>query len=210
MEILAIDVNGKYTYNFNNVNLDIAQYCYFMEETGLFRLISEKIIGNLYDYVLGVEVGTDSNARKNRIGDVMESMVENYIIEAGFEKDINYFKQTKTCDLAEMFNINLGIISDKKKAIKKFDYVIKTKKCIYGIECNFYSSSGGGSKLNETSRSYKEITLESKDINGFEFMWITDGRGWKKAKNNLEETFDVLEHLYNINDLKNEIMKELS
>lgn len=69
---------------------------------------------------------------------------------------------------------------------------------------NFYTS--GGSKLNETARSYKTITLETKDLGYFKFVWFTDGYGWRKAKNNLKETFDVLEHLYNISDLENDII----
>lgn len=208
-EIIAIDEKGKRLYNFDNMNYDVLDYCYFMRETGLFDLISNKIINNIYDYVLGIEVGLDSNARKNRIGDVMEEIVERYIVSAKFEKDISYFKEIKSSTMSKLWSIDLGAISNKGKALKKFDYVIKTNNCIYGIECNFYSSPSGGSKLNETARSYKEIALETKKIKGFEFVWITDGRGWKNARNNLEETFDVLENLYNINDLNSGIINKV-
>lgn len=89
-------------------------------------------------------------------------------------------------------------------AEKRFDFVVKGENTIYGIETNFYTSSG--SKLNETARSYKTITMETKDLVYFKFVWFTDGCGWRSAKNNLKETFDVLEHLYNIADLENDII----
>lgn len=95
----------------------------------------------------------------------------------------------------------------KEKLKKRFDYVIKTNNNIYGIETNFYSSSG--SKLNETARSYKEIAIESKDIKGFKFVWFTDGQGWLNARNNLEETFDVLDNIYNIKDLEKGIIEQI-
>lgn len=87
---------------------------------------------------------------------------------------------------------------------KRFDFVVKTDTMIYAIETNFYSS--GGSKLNETARSYKTLALEADTIDGFSFVWFTDGKGWTSARNNLEETFDVLENIYNIKDLENGIM----
>ena len=90
---------------------------------------------------------------------------------------------------------------------KRFDFVIKTANMIYGIETNFYSS--GGSKLNETARSYKTLALETDTIKGFTFLWFTDGRGWLSARHNLEETFDVMEHIYNIKDLENGIISEV-
>lgn len=90
---------------------------------------------------------------------------------------------------------------------KRFDYVIKTPNMIYGIETNFYG--GGGSKLNETARSYKTLALETDTIDGFTFVWFTDGKGWTSARHNLEETFDVMEHIYNINDMENGIITEV-
>lgn len=93
------------------------------------------------------------------------------------------------------------------KTEKRFDFVVKKENTVYGIETNFYASSG--SKLNETARSYKTITLEAKDIKGFAFVWFTDGIGWQSAKHNLEETFDVLDNLYCIADLENGIVNKL-
>ena len=74
-----------------------------------------------------------------------------------------------------------------------------------GIETNFYN--GGGSKLNETARSYKMLAQEADTIEGFAFVWFTDGSSWKSAKGNLRETFEVLETMYSIDDLENGIIK---
>ena len=206
-EMAAMDDAGKVIYDFKKCSNNVEQYSYFMEKTGLFDLLSNHIINNLYDYVTGVETGLDSNGRKNRGGHLMENLVESYIVKAGFVKNKNYFKEMYISDVQNKWGVDLSAISNQGKTEKRFDFVIKTKSTIYGIETNFYSS--GGSKLNETARSYKQIAEESKNIKGFEFVWFTDGEGWIGARNNLEETFDVLEHLYNIKDLENGIIKEL-
>lgn len=204
-EIYAIDKDGEFTYDFKSMNYPVEQYKVFMRKTGLFDLMANHIISNLVDYVTGVETGLDSNGRKNRGGHLMEDLVESYIQEAGFEKDQTYFKELNLSDIEKKWNIDLSAISNQGKAEKRFDFVVKTDKTIYAIETNFYS--GGGSKLNETARSYKALALESKTIAGFKFVWFTDGYGWNSAKNNLEETFDVLEDIYNINDLENGVIK---
>ena len=110
-------------------------------------------------------------------------------------------------DIQRRWNIDLSNISNTGKTEKRFDFVVKIKNTVYGIETNFYS--GGGSKLNETARSYKAIALEAKDIKNFKFVWFTDGIGWNSAKHNLEETFDVLDDIYCIAELEKGIMKEI-
>lgn len=177
----------------------------FMRKTKLFDLLENHIVSNLVDYATGVETGLDSNARKNRGGHLMENLVESFIIKAGFEKGKNYFKEIYIHEIEEKWNINLSAISNQGKMEKRFDFVIKTNKQIYVIETNFYSS--GGSKLNETARSYKTLAQEVSTIDGVTFIWFTDGFGWNSAKNNLEETFDVLDTIYNIKDLENGILK---
>lgn len=206
-EIYAIDFDGEYKYNFKNLNYSLEQYEIFMEKTGLFELIQNKIINNLLDYVTGIETGLDSNGRKNRGGHLMEDLVESFIYKAGFKKDETYFKEMYISQIQKKWGVDLSSVSNTGKTEKRFDFVIKTKKQIYVIETNFYASSG--SKLNETARSYKTITKEIEEIDDVTFIWFTDGIGWKNAKNNLEETFDVLEHLYNINDLENDIITKV-
>ena len=207
-EILVLDKDGnKFIYDFKEMNYTLEQYKTFMKETGLFDLIQNHLVNNLYDYVLGVESGLNSNARKNRGGHLMEDLVENFIQKAGFKKNETYFKEMYLQQIEEKWKLDMSFISNKNQATKRFDFVIKTNNCIYGIETNFYAANG--SKLNETARSYKMIAEEAKQVEGFEFVWITDGMGWISAKNNLKETFDVMENLYNINDLKNESIKDI-
>lgn len=206
-EIIAMDEDGAFAYSFSNMNYSIEQYKVFMRKTGLFNLIENRIVSNLVDYITGVETGLDSNGRKNRGGHLMENLVESYIKKAGFKFNDTYFKEMKISAIEKQWLINLGSISNQGKTEKRFDFVIKTDHMIYAIETNFYT--GGGSKLNETARSYKNLALEAKNIAGFSFVWITDGKGWNHAKNNLEEAFDVMEHLYNINDMENGVMKDL-
>ena len=206
-EIYAIDGDGEYLFNFAKPNYGIEEYRMFMRKTGLFKLISERVINNLVDYVTGVEVGLDSNGRKNRGGHLMENLVESYLVKAGLCRGVDYFKEMYISDIERKWSINLSNISNKGKAEKRFDFVVKKDKTVYAIEANFYSSQG--SKLNETARSYKTIALEAKEINGFVFVWFTDGQGWKSARHNLEETFDVLDNMYCIADLENGIVDKL-
>lgn len=209
-EIYCQDDKGGFLYNFDVHNLPqdnsnaIEQYAYFMEKVGLFNLIQHHIINNLVDYVTGIETGLDSNGRKNRGGHLMERLVESFIQKAGFIVNESYFKELNTQEITRRWGLNLSSISNKGKLEKRFDFVIKTPAKTYAIETNFYTS--GGSKLNETARSYKNLAIESRDIPDFDFVWITDGKGWHIARNNLEEAFDVLDHLYNIKDLENGII----
>lgn len=212
-EIYCQDENGGYLYKFDydkyppNSHAYFERCQYFMRETGLFDLLENHIINNLVDYVTGVETGLDSNGRKNRGGHLMEDLVEGFIVKAGFVKGKNYFKEMYIHEITEKWDIDLSAISNQGKAEKRFDFVIKTEKMIYGIETNFYT--GGGSKLNETARSYKQIAQEAATIDGFEFMWFTDGSGWTSARHNLEETFDVMENIYSIDDLENGILNKI-
>lgn len=206
-KIYAIDGDGDYTYNFKNPNLLVEQYEVFMRKTGLFDLIENHIVNNLVDYATGVETGLDSNGRKNRGGHLMENLVESFIQKAGFVKDESYFKEMYIHQITDKWSIDLSAISNQGRTEKRFDFVVKTPNMIYGIETNFYGS--GGSKLNETARSYKTLALETDTIDGFTFVWFTDGRGWTSARHNLEETFDVMEHIYNIKDMENGIITEV-
>lgn len=204
--IKVISQDGEKTFNFYKMSYTIKDYVEFMRETGIFDLLSNHLISDLYDYVVGIEVGLDSNARKNRTGTAMENIVESFIIDAGFIKGINYFKEMNKTKISQMFGIELNFdFLEDGKAEKRFDFVIKTEDKVYAIEVNFYSSSG--SKLNETARSYKMLAEEAKKIEGFEFVWITDGVGWKTAKRNLEETFNEMKHIYNLKDLEQGIFK---
>ena len=206
-EIFIKDEVNEYLFKFNKMVYSIDDYIKFMKETGLFDLLEKHLINNLYDYVLGVEVGLDSNGRKNRGGHLMEDLVESYIIKAGYQRNINYFKEMYLADIEKKWNLDLSAMSGDNTSTKRFDFVIKTDNQVYVIETNFYS--GGGSKLNETARSYKMLAEESRKVDGVTFIWFTDGQGWNSARKNLEETFNELPTIYSINDLDNGVLENL-
>lgn len=199
-EIDARDENGYFLYDFKNKTMTIQQYCYFMRETGLFDLFRSHVVRSVLDYALGVEAGLNSNARKNRGGTLMEGIVEKHLSSIGLKKGVDFFPQMRTKEIEERFGLNLSRLTNGGKAVKCFDFVVYHNGIVFAIEANAYGS--GGSKLNETARSYKALALEAKGIDKFVFVWITDGGGWRSARNNLEETFDVLPTLYNLNDIE--------
>lgn len=215
--IIIKDAIQDYYYNFKKMNYSIDEYINFMRKTGIFDLLENHLISNLYDYVTGVEVGMDTHGRKNRTGDAMEDLVESYIAKAGFVKNHNYYKEVTSKQLKEKWNLdlseileNIDDISKNKKfkmADKRFDFVIENNNILYLIETNFYGSQG--SKLNETARSYKMLNEELRKIDKVKFVWFTDGMGWNHAKGNLEETFNEMKDIYCINEMKNNIMKEI-
>lgn len=166
----------------------------FLDETGLTEVFQSKQIRNLVDYVFGVEVGLDSNARKNRGGHIMEALVADTLRRNGiaFEQEVYY---------TEFPEIVKALGADKKR----FDFVVRTSRITYLIEANFYT--GGGSKLNEVARSYSELAPKINAVPDFEFVWITDGIGWNDARNKLEEAFAHIPDIYNLSSLSDFIEK---
>lgn len=170
----------------------------FIEDTGLGDIFRNKNITNLVDYVFGVEVGLDTNARKNRGGENMSKAVSLIFDKA----NIYYKKEVNSSEFPEITSLGADL--------KRFDFVIKTKVKTYLIETNFYN--GGGSKLNEVARAYSDVAPKINQYKNFEFVWITDGQGWLSAKNKLEEAFSIIPSVYNlktINEFVDKIEKEL-
>lgn len=167
----------------------------YLEGTGLADIFRDKKINDLVDYVFGIETGLDSNARKNRSGHVMEGMVANILKKNGI-----VFRQEVYS--TEWFELQRVLGDDEKR----FDFVIQTSSKTYLIEVNFYS--GGGSKLNEVARSYSDIAPKVNSVAGFEFVWITDGIGWKSAKNKLQEAYSIIPSIYNLTSI-NDFIKEI-
>ena len=161
----------------------------FLNDTGLAEVFQSQKITNLVDYVFGVETGLDSNARKNRSGHVMENVVAEIFENNG----IDYRTEVYSSEWAEMTKA----LGDDEK---RFDFVIETPQKIYLIEVNFYS--GGGSKLNEVARAYSDIAPKINAVDGFEFVWITDGIGWNSAKNKLQEAFNIIPNIYNLTSIE--------
>ncbi len=159
----------------------------FIENTGLGDVFRNKNVTNLVDYVFGIEVGLDTNARKNRGGDNMSKAVS-LIFDTS---KVFYKKEVNNTVYPEIISLGADV--------KRFDFVIKTKMKTYLIETNFYNSKG--SKLNETARSYSDVAPKINQYTDYEFVWITDGQGWHFAKNKLEEAFNIISSLYNLTTL---------
>lgn len=161
----------------------------YIEETGLAEVFKNKDVTNLVDYVFGVEVGLDTNARKNRGGESMSKAVSLIFNKAG----LFYQQEVKNTIFPEIICFGADV--------KRFDFVVKTMRKTYLIETNYYNT--GGSKLNEVARAYSNVASEINKYENFEFVWITDGRGWNKAKNQLEEAYNIIPSVYNLTTLEN-------
>lgn len=159
----------------------------FIDKTGLAEVFTSKKITNLVDYVFGVEVGLDTNARKNRGGNIMAAAVAQKFADAGIE----FRTEVNSSEFSEITALGADL--------KRFDFVINTPGKTYLIEANYYN--GGGSKLNETARSYSDIAPKINQYPQYEFVWITDGQGWHKAKNKLEEAYNIIPRVYNLTSI---------
>ena len=160
----------------------------FLQETGLADIFQSRRIKNLVDYVFGIETGLDTNARKNRSGHIMENTVAKLFLTAG----ISFRQEVYSSEFPE-----LSVLGTDEK---RFDFYINTAEKKYLIEVNFYS--GGGSKLNEVARAYTELAPKVNSVGGFEFVWITDGVGWKSARNKLEEAYNTIPKVYNLTNVE--------
>ena len=199
---ILIAVRNKKTKTFNNNGIIVSLESYFsspkdileyIHETRLAEVFKNKEITNLVDYVFGIEVGLDTNARKNRGGDNMSKAVSLL-----FDREEIYYKKEVNSTLFLDIE-SLGV------DVKRFDFVIKTKRKIYLIETNFYNT--GGSKLNEVARAYSEVAPKINQYENYEFVWITDGQGWLSAKNKLEEAYNTIPSVYNLTTLSKFVEK---
>lgn len=171
----------------------------FLKETGMADVLLNKDVKNLVDYVFGVEAGLDTHARKNRSGDITELLLHRILSANGIEHRMEVYSH-------EFPKLQEALGTDEKR----FDFMIKTKRCTYLIEVNFYN--GGGSKPNEVARAYRELSPIVNRVEGFEFVWVTDGQGWNSAKNKLEEAYNEIDRMYNfesLGDFLEEIKKEM-
>ena len=204
METL-IPESKKYIFN-DEINENIKkELLVFFKETGLKEFFESKVVKNLVDYCIGVEVGFDTNARKNRTGTLMENIVGKYLETfCTKNKNFSFIEQATQKRIKEFLNYEIEI--DKNS--RRFDFALldKIKNKLYLIEVNYYS--GGGSKLKATAGEYKELHTFLKAQN-ITFVWITDGLGWQTAKSSLEETFNHNDYVINIEMLKNGILEEI-
>lgn len=161
----------------------------YLENTGLADIFRKRKVKDLVDYVFGIETGLDSNARKNRSGHVMEKQVAKLFED----NNVRYEQEVYSTEWKEV----QSVLGDDEK---RFDFVIQTPVKTYLVEVNFYSE--GGSKLNEVARSYSDIAPKVNSLEMFEFVWITDGVGWKQAKNKLQEAYNIIPSIYNLTSVK--------
>ncbi len=173
----------------NDLFLSIDGVMEYLNDTGLADIFQSQKIKDLVDYVFGIETGLDTNARKNRSGHIMEEQVASIMSKHNIS-----FRQEVYSREWPAITATLG--DDEKR----FDFVVETSRKTYLFEVNFYS--GGGSKLNEVARSYSDIAPKINAVPGFEFVWITDGVGWKSAKNKLQEAYNIIPSIYNLTTIE--------
>ena len=183
----VLDGNGR-TVNLASYYESVDGIMEFLEHTGLMKLFMSNKIHNLVDYVFGIEIGLDTNARKNRSGHLMEAAVANLFSRNNIAFNIEVYSRQWPA-------IRQVLGTDDKR----FDFVIATPAKTYLIEVNFYSD--GGSKPNEVARAYSDIGPKINSVSGFEFVWITDGIGWHKAKNKIQEANSIIPKVYNLTDV---------
>jgi len=181
---------------------EIENYVLFFSESGLFDFINNRGIQSLRDYSFGVEVGLDTNGRKNRGGTNMENLVSSLIKPIVKELNLEFIEQGTQREVKEKWGLHLPL--DKSNRI--VDFIINKNGKLIWIETNFYS--GGGSKLKSTSGEYKDLFNFCK-TNNIEFIWITDGNGWISTKKPLRETFNLTDYIINLNMIKNGVLKEI-
>jgi len=177
----------------NTTETDNDQLLRFFKETGLEEIFKDKTIKNLVDYTFGVEAGLDTNARKNRIGNLMENILDRYLKTFTEKNQLELISQATKTKIQNAWNFKLKV--DKYDRVFDFSIYNKKKSRIYLIEANYYS--GTGSKLKSTAGEYRNLHdfLKNQNIN---FIWITDGLGWEKTKNPLFETFSNNDYVFNL------------
>ena len=181
---------------------DIDKIVMFVEKTGIKRLFTEQKIKNIVDYVIGVEAGLDSNARKNRGGHAMEEITEHFVKDLCNKNGFKYLKEANAKKIKEVFDKDVPV----DKSSRRYDYVIDNGKTLYIIETNYYS--GGGSKLKSTAGEYRDLYDTLKETK-YKFVWITDGAGWGTAKKPLKETFEHNDYLMNLAMIEKGILEEV-
>lgn len=210
LDILSIDDNDDMSFerlDFSKIDTDrIEDYVIFAEDSGLLDFLQNKANRSLVDYVYGVEAGLDSNARKNRSGTTMEGILERHVSKLASELGLEWKAQATAAYIKEKWNIEVPV----DKSERRFDVAVYSAKNnkLWLIETNYYG--GGGSKLKAVAGEFTELSqfvVQSKD--DVEFVWVTDGQGWKTAHLPLSEAFGHIVNVFNLNMLKNNYLHDL-
>jgi type II restriction enzyme len=208
-QILTDYTKGQFTYKHFNFKYkkslsqsDIDDILEFTKNTGMLDLFKNKTIKSIPDYVLGIEVGLDSNARKNRGGRTMETIVETLVTTICQQNNFLFISQATSQKIYSEWNIDVQV----DKSSRRFDFAVKNQNNLYLLETNFYG--GGGSKLKSTAGEYKTL-FDFLSRQGHKFIWVTDGLGWKTTLRPLEETFRYIDYTFNLNMVVSGLLGEL-
>ena len=162
------------SFNFNKSAVDeenitrIIDFCY---KTRVMELFSE--IHDLQDYLIGTEVGLDTNARKNRSGTTFEKIVQQKISKL---LDNNIYHSVYHDRSFSLY----PVISPGRNKGKIHDITVyKNNVRVLIIECSFYN--GTGSKPTSIAEGYPEMSRAARE-QGIAFLWVTDGIGWNNMK----------------------------
>jgi type II restriction enzyme len=204
--IKVADIGGDIDYSFskrkNYTDEEIEKIVFFAEKSGLLKVVSDKSVKNLVDYSIGVEVGLDTNARKNRSGTAMENLIEVYVKAICEKHGYRYLAQATAAKIKQEFGKDVST----DKADRHFDFAVDTGAMLYLSEVNYYG--GGGSKLKSVAGEFSSLfSLVKNDKTGF--IWITDGEGWLTAKRPLSETFHATDYVMNINMIEQGLLEEI-
>jgi hypothetical protein len=205
LEVFDKVIKNSEFFDFSGIEKSPEKYYEFLEKSGLARLFQKDGVKNLVDYVMGVEVGLDSNGRKNRGGSLMEEIVESFIRDLCNKNGFEYLSQARATAIKNKWGVDVKV----DKSERSFDFAVfnpKNKK-VKLFEVNFYN--GGGSKLKAVCGEFKSLHAELKEQN-IDFVWITDGLGWHTTKRPLEETYNHNDYVFNLNMLEAGILNELT
>lgn len=210
LDILSIDENDDMSFerlDFSKIAMErIEDYVIFAVDSGLLDFLQNKANRSLVDYVYGVEAGLDSNARKNRSGTTMEGILERHVSKLASELGLEWKAQATAAYIKEKWNVEVPV----DKSERRFDVAVYSEENnkLWLIETNYYG--GGGSKLKAVAGEFTELSqfvVQSKD--DVEFVWVTDGQGWKTAHLPLSEAFGHIVNIFNLNMLKNNYLHDL-
>ena len=194
--VYTFDFSQKLTKNSAQKILD------FVKQSGIASSLFTQI-KVLHDYLYGVEVGLDSNARKNRSGSFMENIIGQSLDEIRQSvKNVEIFPKGTFRNLATKHGLPIPhSLRDRTP-----DFSIRRGNQLLSIEVNFYS--GQGSKPQEIVDAYINRQRELKR-SGWEFIWITDGNGWRKGQNQISKAIEQMDFVMNISFVKKGFLKHV-
>ncbi|AQW20951.1 restriction endonuclease [Lentilactobacillus curieae] len=216
LDVLIVDADNEMSHSLIDfLNPDISKidlYLNFMKDSGLLNFLEKELNESLVDYVLGVQVGLDSNGRKNRSGQQNERILATLLerVVSG-DESLHYLLQPTQVQMFNQWGILVPEVTpSKNKGGRRYDGAIYNDltETVTIIETNFYGS--GGSKLKAVAGEFSDLySVNFKNAKNVNFVWISDGPGWDTAKNPMEEAFAIIPNIINVTMAKNGYLSEL-